>query len=119
MARLAESASIDLESALPRFNNDLAFYIEMDEEFYANLSERTRELKAALAAGDAPLVYRLSHNLKGVAANFGANELSTLAAGLESKGRQNDLSGTLELVEQIESQFPKLGAFLEDLKRLS
>jgi HPt (histidine-containing phosphotransfer) domain-containing protein len=117
VARLAEDAMIDLKSAMPRFNNDLAFYIEMVEEFYTNLLERVLELKAALASSDAPLVHRLGHNLKGVAANFGAGELVAPAAGLEIKGRQNDLSGAQELVEQIETQVPKLGAFLEDLKR--
>jgi HPt (histidine-containing phosphotransfer) domain-containing protein len=101
---------------MPRFNNDLGFYIEMLQEFNDHLKERVQELRDALAAGDASLVQRLGHNLKGVAANFGAGELAAAALELETKSRTNDLAEAQGTVDQIETKIPELGAFLEELK---
>jgi PAS domain S-box-containing protein len=113
---LEEKYSIKLGTAMPRFNNDLGFYIEMLQEFNDHLKERVQELRDALAAGDASLIQRLGHNLKGVAANFGAGELAAAALELETKGRTNDLAEAQGTVDQIETKIPELGAFLEELK---
>jgi HPt (histidine-containing phosphotransfer) domain-containing protein len=75
-------------------------------------------MEAAVAAGDAPLVYRQGHNLKGVAANFGIQDLTSLGLELETHGRQNDMTGTQQLVGQIVARIPQVGALLEELRRL-
>jgi PAS domain S-box-containing protein len=108
---------VDLQAAMPRFSGNQSLYIEMFQEFHAQLPERSLELKKSLAAGDAPQIHRLGHNLKGVAASFGAGRLASLAMELEVKGQQRDLSEAQGLIEQIEAEIPRLSSFLEDLKR--
>jgi len=118
LACQAYPGMIDLQAAMPRFNHDLSFYVQMLEEFYDHLLERSLEMEAAVAAGDAPLVHRQGHNLKGVAANFGIPDLTSLGLELERHGRQNDLNGVPQTIEQISAQVPRVGALLEALRRL-
>jgi PAS domain S-box-containing protein len=110
---------VNLQAAMPRFSGSLSLYIEMFQEFHGQLSEKSLELKKSLAGGDALQISRLGHSLKGAAASFGADRLASLAREVESKGQQKDLSGVQALIEQIAAEIPKLGSFLEDLKRRS
>ncbi len=117
-ARTPESPTpVDLQAAMPRFGDNLSLYIEMFQEFHSQLPVRSLELKKSLANRDALQIHRLGHSLKGLAANFGADRLASLARELDVKGQQSDLSETQSLIEQIEAEIPKLGSFLEDLKR--
>jgi len=109
-------APLDLQSAMPRFNHDLTFFVEMFADFYGHLPERLHELNEALAAQDAQKVGRLGHNLKGVAANFGAKRLANLALEIEERARHDDLSQISPTLEAIRAEIPALSAFFERLK---
>jgi HPt (histidine-containing phosphotransfer) domain-containing protein len=110
---------LNLEAAMPRFAYDLPFFVEMFQEFCEKIPERIQELNAALAADDALQLQRLSHNLKGVAANFGAEELFSIALDLESSGRQGNLSGAQSLVDRMAALTGRLNTVLEELRQLS
>jgi len=101
---------------MPRFNHDLTFFVEMFADFYGHLPERLHELNEALAAQDAQKVGRLGHNLKGVAANFGAKRLANLALEIEERARHDDLSQISPTLEAIRAEIPALSAFFERLK---
>jgi PAS domain S-box-containing protein len=108
---------LNLTSALVRFDNDPAFFVEMFDEFVRHLDGRIQELHIALGSGDAHSVNRLAHNLKGVSANFNANVLTTNARELELQSANGDLSDGANLLNQIEAEVPRLREFLEELQR--
>ncbi|MFH1907775.1 MAG: response regulator, partial [Chloroflexota bacterium] len=89
---------LDLQMALPRFNDDRAFFLELCQEFMAHLPDRIQGMQAALKSGDANTLSRLAHNLKGISANFSAGPLSGLAAQLETLGKQEDLTAAPALL---------------------
>ncbi|MBA4379739.1 MAG: hybrid sensor histidine kinase/response regulator [Anaerolinea sp.] len=106
---------LDLQTALPRFNDDRAFFLELCQEFMAHLPDRIQGMQAALKSGDANTLSRLAHNLKGISANFSAGPLSGLAAQLETLDKQEDLTAALALLEQIEIESDRLREFAQHL----
>lgn len=72
-----------LESILPRFGHETAFFIEMFEAFVEQTAQKVKELRQAAQKNDAAAIRFLAHNLKGVAANFEAANLVTYCTQLE------------------------------------
>jgi PAS domain S-box-containing protein len=107
---------INLEKAMPRFDYDKDFFIEMLGEFVEHLEERMQLLRKALAAQDAEELARLAHNLKGASANFNAEELNKAALELEVRSKNGDLGGAAELIARIEAELPLLREFLTKQK---
>jgi len=103
---------LNLQSALPRFNDDRKFFNDMCLEFVKHLPERINELQKAADAGDILTLTRTAHNLKGVSANFSAGPLFTLAEELEFQGRREDLSGTPAVIERIIAETARLRSYV-------
>jgi CheY-like chemotaxis protein/HPt (histidine-containing phosphotransfer) domain-containing protein len=113
--KAVDGAVLDIQSALPRFNYDRKFFIDMFQEFVGQLPERVAELNNALLENNAQAVNRLGHNLKGVAASFAALHLAELAQSLETCGRTEDLSDVAGLIDEVKIEIPKLVEYLEDI----
>jgi two-component system sensor histidine kinase/response regulator len=107
---------LDIETALPRFNNDYAFFLEMGQEFIANIDTRIDELQNALGKNDIQTFIRSAHNLKGVSSNFSAEPLRNLAAQLEIDGGKNDLSSAPFAIEQIKIEAERLKDYFNSLR---
>ena len=105
-----------LKKILPRFGNDLPFFITTFEEFIEQVRDKTQELRKALAENDAQTVKRLAHNLKGVSANFEVNQITIQAHMLDTRAASGDLQEAPSAVETIEAQIPELVQFLETLR---
>ncbi len=105
-----------LQSILPRFGNDLSFFVLTFNEFVQQCRSHLPEIRAAIQKGDAPAVKLLAHNLKGVAANFEAAQITALAHELDIMAGQGDLSRAPELATAIENEIPVLEKNLQDLK---
>ncbi len=108
----APEAPLDEKAALPRFDNDRAFFLEMCQEFLKNLPVRMEELKGSLEKKDAATFSRAAHNLKGVSANFNANPVNRIAAELERLGRQDELEQAGPLLEQLQSELLRLREYM-------
>jgi HPt (histidine-containing phosphotransfer) domain-containing protein len=80
--------------------------------FVNDSTERIATIKGALAAADANAVRAAAHSFKGSALNICAPALSELCRELEARGRSGELSGALELVSAIESEFQTVRAAL-------
>ena len=106
---------LDEKAALPRFDNDRAFFLEMCQEFMKNLPARMNELKSSLEKQDAASFSRAAHNLKGVSANFNADPVHRIAEELERLGKQNDLGQAGPLVEQLEIELKRLRVYMVGL----
>ncbi|MCX7976020.1 MAG: response regulator, partial [Bellilinea sp.] len=105
-----------LEKILPRFGDDLEFFLTTFEEFIQQCETKVDELKQAVRSQNATSVKLLAHNLKGVAANFEAIKLTRLAHQLDMQATQGDLNGADHLIIEMENQIPLLKKALLEMK---
>lgn len=106
---------LDLEMALPRFNNDRDFFDEMCREFMDHLPGRLEELKRSYQAGDLETFARAAHSLKGVAASFSAAPVTRISAELEIMGRHGNLAGASPLITRLEGESRRLLDYMQSL----
>ena len=66
------------------------------------------QLASGVNTDDADVVRRAAHSIKASARDFGATELATLSATLESMGRSSDLNGADTLVQQAQDEYAKV-----------
>ncbi|MDE3084345.1 MAG: Hpt domain-containing protein, partial [Verrucomicrobiota bacterium] len=91
---------------------DPQFLIELIDLFLAETPKRFRELRAALAAGDARAAAQLAHTVKGACANFGGRALETLCLQIEEQMQANGPSGAAVLAGKLDSEFARLSEAL-------
>ena len=84
--------------------------------FLEDVPHQIRTLKDCLNAGDAPLVERQSHTIKGAAATVSACSLREVALAMEKAGKAGDLGRAAELVPRLEEEFEHLKVITEHLK---
>jgi two-component system, sensor histidine kinase and response regulator len=106
---------MDIQSALPRFDNDQALFLEMCQDLIRNMPARMEELRNTFGKLDASSFSRAAHNLKGVSANFSAIRVNQIAAELEKMGRQDDLSAAGSLLDQLELENKRLFEYMFSL----
>ena len=71
------------------------------------------ELGTSLEANDAKGVERAAHSLKGLVANFGAKEATSLAGELQRCGRNGELDDVAHLFQRLETEVNLLRRELE------
>jgi CheY-like chemotaxis protein len=77
---------LDAEGGLRRVLNKVALYRKLLEKFVHDHADDPEKIREAI--GDRTLFVRLSHTLKGVASNIGAEEVRVAAAKLEARGKE-------------------------------
>ncbi len=98
------------ELAEPGGDNPLVEFIDL---FLADSPACLRELKAAVEAGQAVEVRRLSHSLKGSAKNLGADRLAATCQVLELDAKSGRLASAQEQLQRIEAEFTAARLALE------
>ncbi|MCJ7578124.1 MAG: response regulator, partial [candidate division Zixibacteria bacterium] len=104
--------TIDLESALRRFDGDKEFFKEMLQEFLSYMPKQLDKLAEAIKTGEAKVVEREAHSLKGAAGNLGAKLMADLALQLEFLGRKGDLAVAEEIVCNLRTAFEHLEEYI-------
>ncbi len=107
--------SLDREVALARVGGDTELLKEIASLFLENYRDWLAELRQAAARGDAQMVERTAHGLKGSVANFGARDAVEASLNLETLGRSGDLAGATESLAALESALETLRGDLESL----
>ncbi len=110
----AEELPMDFERALERFGGDKPFLLEMSQEYVAGISDRIKDLRAALLAQNSNTLSRLAHNFKGVSANFSAVPITEISAELEALGSQENLAPVPELLARLEVEAARLVKYLKE-----
>ncbi len=117
--------AIDLPAAMPRFQYDMGFLLDMLDKLLSDVPKRVVELRLAVENQDAQTLFRQAHNLKGAAASFNAGALTEASRQLEMIGRQAaasqpgqtdasfDALAAQELVGCIEKEAARLAEILE------
>ncbi|MGB8658405.1 MAG: response regulator [Candidatus Zixiibacteriota bacterium] len=103
---------LDIQDALNRFGGDEGLFKEILGEFLNYLPRQLRTLEEAIEKGDARLVEREAHSLKGAAGNLSAKGIADLALKLELLGRSGDLGGAEEIIGNLNTECKRLEEYV-------
>jgi HPt (histidine-containing phosphotransfer) domain-containing protein len=79
-----ELPGIDTRTGLFRVNHNRPLYLKLLNSFVRDFSSAHEQILKHLESNDRESAKRMAHSIKGVAANIGANALSSRAADLET-----------------------------------
>jgi CheY-like chemotaxis protein len=109
-----EHLPIDIDSALPRFGNDIEFFNEMAKDFRDQMPRCLANMKEALDNEDSLFLRRSAHYLHGIASTFSAEKLTELCIELEEKGKERYSKEGYTIVAEIEDEVEVVTKFLEE-----
>jgi two-component system sensor histidine kinase/response regulator len=101
--------------ALERVGGDEELLREVAQLFLEEYPRSLGEIRVAVEAGDAKLLEREAHSLKGAAANFGAEPVVSAALALEIMGRKAQIGEAPPGLAALEAALTQLHAELEAL----
>jgi two-component system, sensor histidine kinase and response regulator len=93
---------LDRSVALARMDGDEQLLQEIARVFMDDYPKVLSQVRAAVAAGDAVLLERSAHTLKGSVANFGAAQAVAAAYELEIMGRRHELANCRQGLDKLE-----------------
>jgi HPt (histidine-containing phosphotransfer) domain-containing protein len=105
---------IDVVDFMHGLDGDHAIIAEVVEILQQDYPKQLKTLRDAIVHGDAFQLAHTAHGLKGGVAVLGATTAYTLAAALESMGRNGHLAGALTTFEQLEHELARLVASFTD-----
>lgn len=111
------AAALDLTAALDRVEGDRDLFAELVRLFLEECPAAMKEIRQALQNGDAHLLDRLAHTIKGSSASLGANRVSQAALALEMRARSAALQNAGELVDSLQAELDRSLPELESLAR--
>ena len=100
-------AVLDLEAALSWLGGDADLLARIAGAFLEQSPEQLAEIRGAVRSGEAQVLERAAHSLKGSAANFGAELLRQAAYDVEQAGRAGDLDAIDQLLDRLETELDK------------
>ena len=107
----------DEKELLERVDDDVCFLADTVQMLETDGRSLMDQIKAALAAGDAPAVGRTAHTLKGMISNFCAPTAQGLALEVEKAGKAGDCAtaaaAAARLQPDLESLIGELSAFVK------
>ncbi len=99
---------MDLERLEEAFEDDTTGIADLLEMALGTGEKHRRALEEGIAAGDAEVVRRAAHSIKGSAGNIGAYEVMRLAAELDEHARAGDLSDARARVDAIAAAYEQV-----------
>ena len=106
------SSIFDLDDALEKVGGDREILEEIYKVFAESYPEQLSELKNAIDNGDAPIVERAAHTLKGSMGVFSAKKSLETAFRLETMGRDGQLQEAASVYSKLEQEIEELDAAL-------
>jgi two-component system sensor histidine kinase/response regulator len=107
---------LDRAEAMARVGGDLDLLKEIASLFLDEYPRSMDEIQKALATGDAKMLERSAHGLKGAVANFGARTAVDAASQLEQLGRTNKLDHAPQALAALERTLACLHAELSSIE---
>jgi two-component system sensor histidine kinase/response regulator len=108
-------ALFDKAVALARVGGDVELLKEIATLFLDDYPKSLSELRRAVESGDARLVERTAHGIKGSVSNFGARPAVDAAILLETMGRTQKLVEVEQVLRTLELALAALRPELESL----
>jgi HPt (histidine-containing phosphotransfer) domain-containing protein len=111
--RQSTRAPMNFEMAIKEFEGDKEFLMEVIDGFLKNVRAQIGTIRQAISDGDAEVVRREAHSIKGGAANLTADDLSTVALELEDIGKSGALEGGIQVLKRLEGEFCRLEGYVK------
>jgi HPt (histidine-containing phosphotransfer) domain-containing protein len=105
---LPDNAVLDLSRLQEAFEDDAAGIADLLELALETGRKHRAALESGLAAGDANVVARAAHGIKGSAGTIGANAVYALAMELDARARTGELDGARERVDAIGAAYGRV-----------
>jgi PAS domain S-box-containing protein len=102
---------IDFKRAIIEFEGDEDFFLDVLKQFLMNIIKQVKTLHHAIAQGNAEVIRKEGHSIKGGAADLIAAPLSNLAFELEKIGKENRLEEALPALRQLEEEIKHLSDY--------
>jgi two-component system, sensor histidine kinase and response regulator len=108
---------IDEPALMDRLEGDRQLLKELADLYFEDEPVLLEQIARALQAGDAELLRRTSHTLKGSVSNFCAPLAQAAAYCLECAGRDGTLEQAPELLDQLRTVLSRVRTDLRSLTR--
>ena len=112
---LASVVGLDVATGLRLARGREKLYLHLLRKFISSEHDFPAQIRAALARGDRPTALRLSHTLKGVSGQIGAQTVRALAELLERAIHENEPPQVFDMLEEQIAE--ALGQLLPSLTR--
>ena len=101
---------------LEMVGGEKVYLVELIDSFLADAPQLLADMEQAAEGGNAAALRLTAHSLKSNAADFGAAALRDLCKELEMRGKNGDLVGVTDLVQQAKATFVQVKVALEEMK---
>ncbi len=108
----------DVGAVLDSLDGDSELLREIAGIFLAQCPKHVEKIRAAISGGDAKILERGAHALKGAAANLLAEGVVGAASKLEEIGRSGSVAGAKELLGSLEEELGKLQHALGEFEKV-
>jgi len=119
----AERATIDIDviSNLRRLQSpsEPNLLADLIDSFLRDSAERIAEMRSAATQGDAEMLARTAHALKGGSGTLGANRMTALCGIVEELGRTGSAGGAPVLIAALEEEFERVRRALQAEKSIA
>ncbi|HQX50616.1 MAG TPA: response regulator [Planctomycetaceae bacterium] len=105
--------TFDQNAALKNVGGDMEMLREIIELYFQECPVWLAAIREGLKKGDAAIVHRVAHTLKGGVSTFGPSRARDLAEALEIMGREQNLAGGEEVLAELEHAISELRPALE------
>jgi CheY-like chemotaxis protein len=116
-AKGAAAEVIDVAAALERVEGDRELLEELARLFADECPKALGEIRQAWESGDAHLLERLAHTMKGSSASLGANQVSEAAFELEKHARSEGVANAGGMIQTLEKAVERVLPEFESLLR--
>jgi len=99
---------IDYHSALKRFGGDTALFRRIISLFDEDAPGLLQAIRDSVAANNAARLHRAAHSLRGLTANFDAQDAVAHVARLEGMGKSGRLEGAEQAITDLEREITRL-----------
>lgn len=107
-----DGAPLDMDQAVAEFAGDRELVLRILGQFIELAHTQIEQLQAGLQAGDAAMIRRECHRMRGGAANLTAAPLAQAAMLMGRAAKRGDLKGAAVHLDQLKDRLRALEAFL-------
>jgi HPt (histidine-containing phosphotransfer) domain-containing protein len=105
---LPDKNVLDLTRLEEAFEEDVTGIADLLDMALDTGKKHRRALEEGVASGDAAVIARAAHGIKGSAGNIGANVVYRLATDLDARARAGTLEGARERVDAIGAAYERV-----------
>ena len=96
---------MDFKKIAEKLGLDIKDIKELFDLYMQTTSADLESLKAAIEAGDAELIHKKAHSIKGASGNLYLDELYGLAREIDDRARANSLDGLADMVQILQNKY--------------